>query len=73
MFGLGVGAGFRPAFGAYWYYQGMTLGYRLLYVYFPKNRAVIVVGLNSQPDHKQNHNGALLEEIYDVLHQAGKI
>ena len=27
-FGLGVGAGFRPVFGAYWYYQGMTLGYR---------------------------------------------
>jgi hypothetical protein len=34
------------------------------------------VGLNSQPDDKQNHNGALLEQleqIYDVLHQAGKI
>jgi D-alanyl-D-alanine carboxypeptidase len=65
-FGLGVGAGFRPALGAYWYYQGMTLGYRVLYAYFPKNGAVIVVGLNSQPDDKQNHNGALLEEIYQV-------
>lgn len=72
-FGLGVGAGFRPALGAYWYYQGMTLGYRVLYAYFPKNGAVIVVGLNSQPDEKQNHNGALLEEIYGVLHKAGKI
>ena len=51
----------------------MTLGYRVLYAYFPKNGAVIVVGLNSQPDDKQNHDGALLEEIYDVLHQAGKI
>jgi D-alanyl-D-alanine carboxypeptidase len=72
-FGLGVGAGFRPALGAYWYYQGMTLGYRVLYAYFPKNGAVIVVGLNSQPDDKQNHNGALLEEVYSVLHKAGKI
>jgi D-alanyl-D-alanine carboxypeptidase len=72
-FGLGVGAGFRPALGAYWYYQGMTLGYRVLYAYFPKNGAVIVVGLNSQPDDKQNHNGALLEEIYGILHKAGKI
>ncbi|HXC90762.1 MAG TPA: serine hydrolase domain-containing protein [Stellaceae bacterium] len=72
-FGLGVGAGFRPALGAYWYYQGMTLGYRVLYAYFPKNRAVIVVGLNSQPDNKQNHDGALLEEIYGILHKAGKI
>jgi D-alanyl-D-alanine carboxypeptidase len=72
-FGLGVGAGFRTALGAYWYYQGMTLGYRVLYGYFPKNGAVIVLGLNSQPDDKQNHNGALLEEIYGLLHQAGKI
>ena len=40
-------------------YQGMTLGYRVLYAYFPENGAVIVVGLNSQPDEKQNHNGAL--------------
>lgn len=72
-FGLGVGAGFRPVFGAYWYYQGMTLGYRVLYAYFPKNSAVIVVGLNSQPDEKQNHSGALLEQVYGVLHKAGKI
>ncbi len=72
-FGLGVGAGFRPLLGAYWYYQGMTLGYRVLYAYFPNNGAVIVVGLNSQPDDKQNHNGALLEEVYGVLHKAGKI
>ncbi|MBN8874298.1 MAG: beta-lactamase family protein [Rhodospirillales bacterium] len=72
-FGLGVGAGFRPAMGQYWYYQGMTLGYRVLYAYFPANGAVIVVGLNSQPDEKQNHNGKLLEEIYGILRQAGKI
>jgi hypothetical protein len=51
----------------------MTLGYRVLYAYFPKNGAVIVVGLNSQPDAKQNHNGALLEESYGILQKAGKI
>jgi D-alanyl-D-alanine carboxypeptidase len=72
-FGLGVGAGFRPALGAYWYYQGMTLGYRVLYAYFPSNGAVIVLGLNSQPDTKQNHDGALLEELYGILQKAGKI
>jgi hypothetical protein len=37
-FGLGVGAGFRPAPGAY----------------FPKSGAVIVAGLNSQPDDRRN-------------------
>ena len=72
-FGLGVGAGFHPVLGSYWYYQGMTLGYRVLYAYLPKNGAVIVVGLNSQPDDKQNDNGALLEEVCAVLHKASKI
>jgi D-alanyl-D-alanine carboxypeptidase len=72
-FGLGVGAGYRPALGAYWYYQGMTLGYRVLYAFFPANGVVIVVGLNSQPDDKQNKNGELLEEVYGVLRKAGKI
>lgn len=72
-FGLGVGAGFRPAIGSYWYYQGMTLGYRVLYAYFPANGAIIVLGLNSQPDNKQNRNGTLLEEIYGILHKSGKI
>ncbi len=70
-FGLGVGAGFRPALGSFWYYQGMTLGYRVLYGYFPSNGAVIVVGLNSQPDDNQNQNGRLLEEIYGILQKAG--
>jgi D-alanyl-D-alanine carboxypeptidase len=72
-FGLGVGAGFRPAMGSYWFYQGMTLGYRVLYAYFPTNGAIIVIGLNSQPDGKQNRNGKLLEEIYGILQKAGKI
>ncbi|MGH7156054.1 MAG: serine hydrolase domain-containing protein, partial [Acetobacteraceae bacterium] len=72
-FGLGVGAGYRPGLGNYWFYQGMTLGYRVLYAYFPANGAIIVVGLNSQPDDKQNHNGKLLEDIYGILHKAGKV
>lgn len=72
-FGLGVGAGFHPDLGSYWYYQGMTLGYRVLYAYFPTNGAVIVVGLNSQPDDEQNQIGKLIEDVYGILHKAGKI
>lgn len=72
-FGLGVGAGYRPKLGAYWYYQGETLGYRVLYGYFPTSRAVIVIGLNSQPDNAQNHNGALMEQLYGVLERAGRL
>jgi len=31
------------------------------------------VGLNSQPDGKQNHDGAPLEELRGILCNAGKI
>jgi D-alanyl-D-alanine carboxypeptidase len=72
-FGLGVGAGYRPTLGSYWYYQGETLGYRVLYGYFPKSQAVIVIGLNSQPDNAQNHNGALMEQLYGLLERAGRL
>ncbi len=34
---------------------------------------VSVIGLNSQPDGKQNRNGKLLEEIYGILQKAGTI
>ena len=51
----------------------MTLGYRVLYAYFPASGAVIVLGLNSQPDDEQNHNGALLEDVYGILQRAGKL
>ena len=72
-FGLGVGAGFRPVFGAYSYYQGMTLGYRVLYAYSLKIARSSSWASNSPPDEKQNHSGALLEQVYGVLHRAGKI
>jgi hypothetical protein len=64
------GAGLGPVLGAYWYYQGITLGYRVLYAYFPSDGAVIVLGLNSRPDTKQNHDGALSEEVYGILQKA---
>ena len=72
-FGLGVGQGTKPGFGTYWYYQGETLGYRVLYAYIPKSQATIVIGLNSQPDGKQNHLGQLLVQIYKALEDAGRL
>ena len=72
-FGLGVGQSNRPPLGLFWFYEGMTLGYRMLYAYVPSNGAVIVVGLNSQPDSKQNHSGKLLEQIYGILQKARKL
>jgi D-alanyl-D-alanine carboxypeptidase len=72
-FGLGVGEMLMPKMGRIWFYEGMTLGYRMTYVYLPKSHAIIAVGLNSQPDKKQDHVGQLMTEVYNRLRAAGKI
>jgi D-alanyl-D-alanine carboxypeptidase len=72
-FGLGVGALYIPKMGHVWFYEGMTLGYRMTYVYLPKADVVFAVGLNSQPDKKQDRVGVLMTAVYDRLHAAGKV
>lgn len=71
-FGLGVAEIFRPeAGGAIWFYEGETLGYRVLHVYFPVQDAVLVVGLNSQPTDDQI--GQLLTSVYQTLVAYGQL
>jgi D-alanyl-D-alanine carboxypeptidase len=72
-FGLGVGELYKPGLGTFWYYEGETLGYRMLYAYFPKNDLVIAVGLNSQPNAKEDHIGELMFMVYETLHKAGRV
>jgi D-alanyl-D-alanine carboxypeptidase len=72
-FGLGVAQVTKPGTGTVWFYEGITLGYRMLHVYFPKQDVVIAFGLNSQPDHKQDQAGNLVLAIYKTLHAAGKL
>jgi len=72
-FGLGVGEMLMPKLGRIWFYEGMTLGYRMAYAYFPHTHAVIAIGLNSQPDKKQDDIGNLMSAVYDRLHAAHKL
>lgn len=72
-FGLGVAQSTVPGFGTFWYYEGETLGYRMIYFWLPKSDAVIALGLNSQPNGKQDQGGPLLITIYKTLHAAGKL
>lgn len=66
-FGLGVGQLTNPQTGTIWYYEGETLGYRVLYGYFPKQDAVIVLATNSQPKGKDDHIGPLLARVYETM------
>jgi D-alanyl-D-alanine carboxypeptidase len=71
-FGLGVAQVFQPAVGgAVWFYEGETLGYRVLHLYFPAQDAVLVIGLNSQPTDDQV--GQLLTTVYQTLVAYGQL
>jgi hypothetical protein len=51
----------------------LTLGYRMLHLYLPRQDAVIAFGLNSQPDPKQDESLKLALTIYQTLHAADRI
>ena len=72
-FGLGVAQLTMPKMGTVWFYEGETLGFRMLHVYFPKQDAVIAFGLNSQPDAKEDQSGQLAATLYATLHAAGRL
>lgn len=70
-FGLGVGQMFLPGMGKVWFYEGMTLGYRMTYAYLPASRVVFAVGLNSQPPQKEDQVGKLMSAVFARLKAAG--
>ncbi len=65
-FGLGVGELAMPKLGTFWFYEGETLGYRMVYAYFPETKMVIALGLNSQPNAKDDKIGQLLSRVYET-------
>ena len=72
-FGLGVVQVMTPPIGTHWFYEGGTFGYRMLYVYFPNQDAVIALGLNSAVDGKQDSSGKLAIALYETLHKVGRL
>lgn len=72
-FGLGVVQSTTRQTGTTWSYEGDTQGYRVVYVYYPHQDAVIAFGLNSQPDSNQNRSDKLADAIYETLHATGRL
>jgi D-alanyl-D-alanine carboxypeptidase len=72
-FGLGIAQLTTPQTGTVWFYEGMTLGYRMVHLYFPRQDAVIAFGMNSQPDSKENSSAKFAVTIYETLHAAGRL
>ncbi|HET6894799.1 MAG TPA: serine hydrolase domain-containing protein [Candidatus Baltobacteraceae bacterium] len=66
-FGLGVVQRYDPKFGAYWFYQGETLGFRAAHLYFPKSNMVISIFANSRPVESQSHLHELFNTLYATI------
>jgi len=66
-FALGVAQGLMPE-GKVWFYQGETLGYRTLYVWFEDDDVLVTVQTNSQPNDDVNK----LHDAATAIHAALK-
>jgi D-alanyl-D-alanine carboxypeptidase len=71
-FSLGLGKAILGSIGAHWYYQGETLGYRTLYVWFEKENLMITLQTNSQPAAEADKLHDVLGTIYQILEGAAK-
>jgi D-alanyl-D-alanine carboxypeptidase len=66
-FSLGLGKSILGSIGAHWFYQGETLGYRTLYVWFEKENLMITLQTNSQPAADADKLNEILGTVYQIV------
>lgn len=64
-FGLGVAQRTDPVTGVTWAYEGGSLGFRVLHVYFPRTGLLIAIAVNSEVD--ADTLPALADTVYQTL------
>jgi D-alanyl-D-alanine carboxypeptidase len=69
-YGLGVIQQTTPPLGTLWAYEGQTLGYRVLTLYFPKSGLIIALAANSQPVPDADDLFTLAGSVYQALQKA---
>ncbi len=71
-FGLGVFQITTPSTGTAWYYEGGTLGNRVVHFYFPRSGIIIALATNSATDPNTNDDlQATAMAVYQTLQKAG--
>jgi D-alanyl-D-alanine carboxypeptidase len=72
-FGLGVGRFHRKELGgAYWFYEGETLGFRMIFAYWPQFDLLITGSVNSRPPNGEDKFGpSVIGDAFMALQQAG--
>jgi D-alanyl-D-alanine carboxypeptidase len=72
-YSLGLARAILPgSIGAQWFYHGMSLGYRTLYVWFEKENLMITLQTNSQPAEEADKLNVLLQTIYQIVESQAK-
>ncbi len=66
-FSLGLSKAILGPIGAQWFYQGETLGYRTLYVWFEKENLMITLQTNSQPPDGADKLSEVVTAIYQIV------
>jgi D-alanyl-D-alanine carboxypeptidase len=71
-FGLGLGRFYRKELGgAYWFYEGETLGFRTIFAYWPKFDLLITGAVNSRaPNGEDKFGPAVIGGAFMVLRKA---
>ena len=71
-FGLGLGRFYRKELGgAYWFYEGETLGFRTIFAYWPQFDLLITGSVNSRPPSGEDKFGpAVIGGAFTALQQA---
>jgi D-alanyl-D-alanine carboxypeptidase len=71
-FSLGLSKSILGPIGPQWFYQGTTLGYRTLYVWFEKENLMITVQTNSQPADDADKLKDVVAAIYAIVRREAK-
>jgi D-alanyl-D-alanine carboxypeptidase len=71
-FSLGLVRAILGPLGPHWFYQGDTLGYRTLYVWFEKEDLMITVQTNSQPAPDEDKLHDLVSKLYEIVRDEAK-
>ena len=72
-FGLGLGRFYRKELGgAYWFYEGETMGFRTIFAYWPQDDLLITGSVNSRPPDGEDKFGPMVVGgAFAALQQAG--
>jgi D-alanyl-D-alanine carboxypeptidase len=66
-FGLGVAQKYDKNLGRFWFYQGETLGFRAVHLYFPDSGLVVAIFANSRPVEKNSHLPELFAQLFKTI------